>query len=223
MTVDPLRGSNATDVSVTDRGTRNLGLDVVRAVAVSMVLITHWGAVISWWIGLQWPRIIALSGFFGVELFFALSGFLIGLLLLELIERDASAHGWWRFMMRRWLRTLPLYGLCLAGLAIFWRPAGNLLAYLAHYGTLTQNLLWSMPDDNWFGVSWSLSVEEWFYLLFSVLLVGSVALTGQRTLHLDSCSPCFLSSCDVRYQTRRCGIPTFTRLRYCASMRSRTG
>ncbi len=118
-----------------------------------------------------------MSGFFGVELFFALSGFLIGRLLLELIERDPSLHGWWRFMVRRWLRTLPLYGLCLAAMVLFWRPTGSLAHYLIDYVTLTQNLLWPMPSDNWFGVSWSLSVEEWFYLLFSALLIVSVALT----------------------------------------------
>jgi peptidoglycan/LPS O-acetylase OafA/YrhL len=37
-----------------------------------------------------------------------------------------------------------------------------------------------MPLDNWFAVSWSLSVEEWFYLLFSALLIGGVVLTGSR-------------------------------------------
>jgi peptidoglycan/LPS O-acetylase OafA/YrhL len=52
------------------------------------------------------------SGFLGVELFFALSGFLVGSLLLELIERDASLLSWWRFMVRRWLRTVPLYFFC---------------------------------------------------------------------------------------------------------------
>ena len=49
-----------------------------------------------------------------------------------------------------------------------------------HYATLTQNLLWRMPHDKWFGVSWSLAVEEWFYLLFSAALIASVAVTGTR-------------------------------------------
>ena len=164
-------------MALEDQNTRNLGLDIARASAISLVLVSHWGGPISWWFGFSWPQRVSVSGFFGVELFFALSGFLIGRLLLELIERDPGARGWWLFMVRRWMRTLPLYGLVLAGHALFWPPAGNLAIYLATYGTFTQNLLWSMPQDNWFGVSWSLSVEEWFYLLFSVLLIGSVALT----------------------------------------------
>lgn len=164
-----------------NQGTRNLGLDVVRALAISLVLVCHWSGAISWWLGLHWPQLVAVSGFFGVELFFALSGFLIGTLLLELLERDPSLRGWWRFMVRRWMRTLPLYGLCLAAMALLWRPEGSLPAYLVQYGSLTQNLLWPMPKGDWFGVSWSLSVEEWFYLLFSACLIGSVALTGRLT------------------------------------------
>jgi peptidoglycan/LPS O-acetylase OafA/YrhL len=90
-----------------------------------------------------------VAGFFGVELFFALSGFLIGQLLLELTERDPGLGGWWRFMVRRWMRTLPLYLLCLLVLALLTGPAGDVSLYLARYGTLTQNLQWPMPADNW--------------------------------------------------------------------------
>jgi peptidoglycan/LPS O-acetylase OafA/YrhL len=163
-----------------DRMARNLGLDLVRALAITLVLITHCGGVMTWWLGLPFPMFLNVGGFYGVELFFALSGFLIGGLLLELIERNPGFDGWWRFMLRRWLRTLPLYALCLIGLAVLWRPEGDFGPYLIEYGTLTQNLLWPMPTSNWFGVSWSLTVEEWFYLLFSALLLGGVALTKQR-------------------------------------------
>jgi peptidoglycan/LPS O-acetylase OafA/YrhL len=100
--------------------------------------------------------------------------------LLELIERDPSLLSWWRFMVRRWLRTLPLYLFCVGTLALLWSPQGDRNTHLLSYAAFTQNLLWPMPQDNWFNVSWSLSIEEWFYLLFSALLVGVVALTGRR-------------------------------------------
>jgi peptidoglycan/LPS O-acetylase OafA/YrhL len=160
---------------------RNVGLDCARAAAIGLVLLCHWGEAASRWFGFYWPPIVGvMSGFLGVELFFALSGFLVGSLLLELIERDPSLLSWWRFMVRRWLRTLPLYFFCVGTLALLWPPNGNRNTYLLSYSTFTQNLLWPMPQDNWFNVSWSLSIEEWFYLLFSALLVGGVALTGRR-------------------------------------------
>ena len=151
---------------------RNLGLDLVRAMALLLVLLSHGSNVfLSFW-GRQPPDFVALSGVFGVELFFVLSGFLIGTLLSH---AAASAPGWrgWRvFMARRWLRTLPLYVAWIAITAVLWPPAeGRLAWHLMRYLTLTQNLAWRMPHDNWFGVSWSLAIEEWFYLLFSLPLL----------------------------------------------------
>ena len=145
-----------------------------------MVIFAHAGGAICWWFGWPVPLRALGSGFFGVELFFALSGFLIGRLLLELVERDPSPRGWWRFMARRWLRTLPLYFLVLFGQALIWPPPGDVSVYLLKYGALVQNLAWPMPPDNWFGVSWSLTVEEWFYLLFSALLLGCTAITQRH-------------------------------------------
>jgi peptidoglycan/LPS O-acetylase OafA/YrhL len=165
----------------TGKDARNVGLDCARATAIGLVLLCHWGEAASHWFGFYWPPIVgAMSGFLGVELFFALSGFLVGSLLLELIERDPSLLSWWRFMVRRWLRTLPLYFFCVGALALLWPPRGDRDTHLLSYATFTQNLLWPMPQDNWFNVSWSLSIEEWFYILFSALLVGVVALTGRR-------------------------------------------
>ena len=76
------------------QGGRNLGLDLVRSLAIVLVLLTHWGGAIAWSLGWTWPTSLIVAGFFGVELFFALSGFLIGQLLLELVERDPGLGGW---------------------------------------------------------------------------------------------------------------------------------
>jgi peptidoglycan/LPS O-acetylase OafA/YrhL len=131
------------------------------------------------------PFQLAAAGFFGVELFFVLSGFLIGRLLIDILDRGSSPRAWLVFMVRRWMRTLPLYYVCVAILLLtwspqYWQPDHRLLwRDLPWFLTLTQNLAWRMVD-NWFSVSWSLTIEEWFYLLFSGLLFAAATLAGRR-------------------------------------------
>ena len=149
----------------------------MRATAILLVLASHCGDTFAGWLGGRAPEWLSVSGFFGVELFFVLSGFLIGRLLLGIIAEPPSLRAWGVFMARRWMRTLPVYLLWIAVLAVIWppRPWDQVL----RYATLTQNLAWPMPSG-WFGVSWSLTVEEWFYLLYSALLLSAAALLGRR-------------------------------------------
>jgi peptidoglycan/LPS O-acetylase OafA/YrhL len=155
--------------------TRIAGLDIMRAVAILFVLNTHCGGVFCAWLGLQPYITSSLSGFFGVELFFVLSGYLIGKLLIDILDRGATWRAWRVFMVRRWLRTLPLYYLCIVILSLIWRPGfwlpgyARLLHALPYFLTLTQSFAWPLKED-WFTASWSLAVEEWFYLLYSGLL-----------------------------------------------------
>ncbi len=76
-------------------------------------------------------------------------------------------------MIRRWMRTLPLYWLAVIVMAFVWPPIQHPWQHFASYTLFLQNWAWPMPADNWFGVSWSLTIEEWFYLLFSVALIGT--------------------------------------------------
>lgn len=158
-------------------GSRNSGLDVARLMAALMVLVPHCTAVFTAYLGGSPPVAILMSAFFGVELFFVLSGFLIGRLLFQIAETDPTPRGWLIFMVRRWLRTLPLYYLWLLVLPLALPVPDDLAGKLLHYATMTQNLAWPMPHDEWFNASWSLTIEEWFYLLFSAALLGAVALT----------------------------------------------
>jgi len=64
---------------------------------------------------------------YGVMLFFVLSGFLTGTIMLDLLERGASPKDWGIFPVRRWLRILPAYYFRLFALLI---P----LAYFGPYG-----------------------------------------------------------------------------------------
>ena len=158
-------------------GGRNFGLDLLRFLAIAGVVVVHCGTEFGRLLGFTLPGGVVAAAFFGVELFFVLSGFLIGGILLDIVADGAGARGFAVFMLRRWMRTLPLYFACLGAFALWQPPAPPTLAL---YASLTQNLAWPMPPDGFFAVSWSLTVEEWFYLLFSATLIGAVALAGAR-------------------------------------------
>ena len=160
---------------------RLIGLDLLRALAISGVLITHIG-IYGLHFGTDWW--LAGAGGYGVELFFALSGFLIGRLLLEIVERDPSVRAWGIFMIRRWMRTLPVYLLWILVLLVIAPPPNPGSAALK-YLLLIQNFAWPMPD--WFAVSWSLTVEEWFYLLFSALLIA-LATRSRSVAVISTCA-----------------------------------
>src|SRR5438105_9406129 len=77
---------------------RIFGLDVVRATAIALVLIGHYsvgGAII--WRFTPPPFGVLNPGFYGVELFFALSGYLIGNILLDVAQRPFKLDLLWRF------------------------------------------------------------------------------------------------------------------------------
>ena len=156
-----------------------IGLDVVRSVAILLVLLAHFAQRASPHDAAHLGLTLNILGHLGVELFFVLSGFLIGGLLLDICERGASVHHWRIFMARRMMRTVPAYMLCVALLLVI-KPVEQVQPYLHQYLTFTQNLAWPMPPTHWFAVSWSLAVEEWFYLLFSIVLLGLSALAPRK-------------------------------------------
>jgi peptidoglycan/LPS O-acetylase OafA/YrhL len=146
---------------------RNLGLDILRSVAIGLVLIAHSLSFLFRWSRLDLNAAYYVLGFLGVELFFALSGFLIGRILLEDVCQDCSWRSLRRFYVRRWLRTLPPYYLVLAGRRFNWSS----LVFLQNF---------SRKDLEFFPVSWSLSIEEWFYLLVPLALLLAVRLGRRR-------------------------------------------
>ncbi len=151
-------------------GRRNLGFDAVRAAAIGCVLICHFGTFLCLVLQINTPLIVALSGYFGVELFFVLSGYLIGSILIEIRAAGGGLRAGILFLARRWLRTLPAYYAVLCVLAAFGTVALTRWQ-LFDYMTLTQNFAWPMQAPGFFPVSWSLTIEEWFYILFGFVLI----------------------------------------------------
>lgn len=151
---------NATTITGTER---IFGLDVMRATAILMVLGGH-----LLWIYPDCPRILGqiftLFGFWGVELFFVLSGFLIGGILYRLfVTTDFNRTTFFYFLKRRWFRTLPSYYLILllnCGLGLLF---GFQMEHVGYYFLFLQNFATTMPT--FFSESWSLSVEEFAYLI----------------------------------------------------------
>jgi len=155
--------------------TRVFGLDVMRAVAISLVVFWHtYGLIADLMPGSEEPFYVD-----GVDLFFVLSGYLIGGILIKLVKDTGTT---WRtraitFWSRRFLRTLPAYYLFLL-LNIGLVAAGVRNGVLNHnapaYFVFLQNV-WK-PIDLFFWESWSLVVEEWFYVLFPLLLALCMAV-----------------------------------------------
>lgn len=157
----------------TDRN-RVFGLDVMRALAIVLVVLIH----SSYMLRKQWPGFPWLPFIDGVDLFFVLSGYLVGGILLRYATTGApSPRRLVDFWQRRWLRTLPNYYLFLI-INIVLLALGLMPGILNHtalyYAVFVQNLI--KPVDTFFWESWSLVVEEWFYLLFPLFLFGMMRL-----------------------------------------------
>ena len=147
----------------TSESRRNFGLDIVRSVAILLVIAAHsLFFLIPFYIN-QLAELYQILGAFGVEIFFVLSGFLIGQLIIKEVLSPPSPRGLGRFYVRRWLRTLPPYFLVLALRTIM----GNLFNW--RYLVFLQNFDRKVMQS--FRVSWSLSIEEWFYLIAPFLLL----------------------------------------------------
>lgn len=147
---------------------RIFGLDLVRATAITLVLLSH----IYYLIDSSNPLLVSISGilgFTGVELFFVLSGFLIGTILLKLFISDQFlAKELFAFLKRRWFRTLPAYYLVLLLNIVLAIYLGYAIEGWWKYFFFLQNF--SSYEITFFTESWSLSIEEFAYILALITL-----------------------------------------------------
>src|SRR5712692_10605079 len=145
--------------------------------AILLVLIWHYVVVQQTTVGV-FNRVFLLS-WSGVDLFFVLSGFLIGGILMD--HRQAANY-FQVFYVRRICRIMPLYFLWIFLFVVFgivvplrnealsWLFAQPLPLW--SYTTFTQNIVMARAGlgPNWLGITWSLAVEEQFYLALPLMI-----------------------------------------------------
>jgi peptidoglycan/LPS O-acetylase OafA/YrhL len=169
-------------------------LDGIRALAIIAVLGFH----------APWPH--AGGGYLGVDVFFALSGFLITSLLID--ERAERGRVDLRaFWLRRALRLLPALVALLVGLGAYAaiRPSATSVAEVSNgfardaFGTLFYVQNWAVALTHSYhpyllSHTWSLSVEEQFYLLWPPVLIVLLARVQWRTVVLVTAAGIVTSS-----------------------------
>jgi peptidoglycan/LPS O-acetylase OafA/YrhL len=156
---------------------RIYGLDILRAFSIFTVVYAHGYVLVREHVNAD---IYHALEFDGVGIFFVLSGYLIGKILLDLANRETfSMRGVLRFWIRRWFRTIPNYllVLCLL-LLIASQMQGGLPDGWPGYFIFVQNF--AGPHPGFFPEAWSLSVEEWFYFLFPLVLFAAISVAGQH-------------------------------------------
>ncbi|MCX7620148.1 MAG: acyltransferase [Acidimicrobiales bacterium] len=156
-------------------------LDGIRAIAVVAVLLYHGGVS------------FVSGGFLGVDVFFVLSGYLITELFLLEHERNCRID-LKAFWLRRARRLLPAVGLVIAFIAVYaftvadpgelGRIRGDgvaTLLYVANwwYAFSGQSYFEQFQSPSPFRHTWSLAIEEQFYLVWPLLVAGGLALWGK--------------------------------------------
>lgn len=162
----------------------NYRLDIqgLRAIAVILVVITH-------------SQIFPLAGgYVGVDIFFVISGFIITATLMRELETNGkiSLSG---FYARRFLRLLPTATIVIVvivvGTTLIMSPVGSVSVYNdATWSDLfAANFRFLATEADYFAQGslpspfqhyWSLSVEEQFYALWPLLLIGTAAIKKDR-------------------------------------------
>ena len=157
------------------------GLDGLRAISVVAVMLFH--------AGFTWMH----GGFFGVEVFFVVSGYLITSLLLDEREKNkrVSLEQFWK---RRARRLLPALITMLTAVAIWAALAGTdeqrttlkrdlpwALFYVGNWGQITgKTPYFSSADPPLLRHLWSLAVEEQWYLIWPMVFIASMAVGSNR-------------------------------------------
>ena len=152
------------------------GLDLLRGISGYGVAICHFYAFIYKNVFLEY------LSFIFVEFFFVLSGFVLFPQLLKILDNKKNLL---IFYKRRWLRTLPLFFICLIIISIMFK---KFLTYdFFKYFFFLQDIVPDFLETSYYPVVWSLSIEEFFYLIFPIFLISI-----NKTNFLKKCIYLFL-------------------------------
>jgi peptidoglycan/LPS O-acetylase OafA/YrhL len=141
---------------------RIMSLDFLRALAILSVFVSH--SILAY--GPTLNTAFLQFGASGVDLFFVLSGWLLGNVIFKELQTSGSLDIK-RFWIRRWMRTLPAYfAVLLALISLQIIKNDNYDIPLAYFFFLQNYFL-----EDFFYISWSLAVEEQFYLFIAPFLL----------------------------------------------------
>lgn len=135
---------------------RIFGLDLVRSISVCAVIFAHSGY--EYIAGFRY-------GVIAIEYFFVMSGFLVGEMLIREFKDGSNFKLLFNFWIKRWFRTLPLYYLILIIKIILTQPFVGFKVW--PYFLFLQN---NIGGIDFFAVSWTLVIEEWFYLIMPLVI-----------------------------------------------------
>lgn len=135
---------------------RIFGLDLVRALSVGAVVVAHSGY--DYIFGFRF-------GVIAIEYFFVMSGFLVGEMLIKEFHNGSNFKLLMNFWIKRWFRTLPLYYLILFIKICISVPFVGYKVW--PYLFFLQN---NVGGISFFPVSWTLVIEEWFYLIMPLVI-----------------------------------------------------
>lgn len=144
---------------------RNFGLDLLRFIAIFTVLVSHSITVLP-------TEYYVVHKFItdGVLIFFVLSGFLIGRILIRDFEQKIDIYTLINFWKRRWWRTLPAYFFTIFLIIFISLFLDHSINWQSFFKSLFFLQNFSYHSGEFFPESWSLSIEEWFYLCLPILL-----------------------------------------------------
>jgi len=155
---------------------RIFGLDFLRFLAITFVVIGHGLVLLP-----EFPYLynfFNVFGFIGVEFFFVLSGFLIGRIFIKSINFNSSFDDLIVFWKRRWWRTLPNYYLFIIINLIGFSILKDNFVFDWRYLIFLQNI--THANEGFFSVSWSLTIEEWFYLTIPIFYFFGVKILRSK-------------------------------------------
>ena len=173
---------------------RNHGLDTLRALAIIFVVLHHYVLFVSHSDTFGW---VGEIGWVGVDLFFALSGYLIGNQIFSALRARAQ-FSLPRFYARRLLRTLPSFYVVLALYYLWpWFRGDAKLLPLWQFLTFTQNI--NLQPGTAFSHAWSLCIEEQFYMLLPAVALGLAGLRRSLRWSWGLIALAFVAGMLIRY------------------------
>jgi peptidoglycan/LPS O-acetylase OafA/YrhL len=208
--------------------TRRPELDGLRGLAIALVVLEHSTSGVD---PLFRPLMPGLplahggGGFIGVNLFFVLSGFLITSIILAELEGTGRIR-LRAFYARRVRRLMPALLMVCAVFAAFaltlsgsarTQAAGSLARALTYTTDLDFLLRRHLANGPWLAHTWSLAVEEQFYILWPLTLIVAHRLGGRRAI-LAACALGIVLTVVLRFTLEARGVRTYSIMRWDAPL-----